>query len=143
MELPDDEHDDSKFLKDQDVRELCESILTMLFEFKHRGAVEKAAESFSVLCNKLLSSNQSRYQHIPKEMLEKAFDRITKENHSTILRRSAGIPPTIISILRAEPLSNEPILLNRSIEFLLDLAKNSSDQEDSKIHALNILRFIF
>lgn len=39
-------------------------------------------------------------------MLEQAFERITKENHSTILRRSAGIPPTIIAILRSEPLSN-------------------------------------
>lgn len=76
-------------------------------------------------------------------MLKKALERITKENHSTVLRRSAGIPPTVIAILRAEPLSNEPILLNQTIEFLLDLARNSEDTDDAKIHALNILRFIF
>jgi hypothetical protein len=76
-------------------------------------------------------------------MLTKAFERITTENHSTVLRRSAGIPPTILAILRAEPISNEPILLNKSLEFLLDLARISKDTDDAKIHALNILRFIF
>lgn len=75
-------------------------------------------------------------------MLNQAFDRITKENHSTVLRRSAGIPPTIIAILRAEPLSNEPHLLHHSLNFLLDLAKNA-ESSDSKIHAFNIMRFIF
>jgi len=59
------------------------------------------------------------------------------------LRRSAGIPPTIIAILRAEPLSNQPVLLNQTLEFLLNLARKSSDQDDAKIHALNIMRFIF
>lgn len=76
-------------------------------------------------------------------MLEEALNRITKENHSTILRRSAGIPPTILAILRAEPLSNEPVLLNLTLEFLLTLARTSTDEDDSKIHALNIMRFIF
>lgn len=37
------------------------------------------------------------------QMLEKALERILSENHSTVLRRSAGIPPTILAILRAEP----------------------------------------
>ena len=37
------------------------------------------------------------------KMLQKALENISVENHSTILRRSAGIPPTIIAILRAEP----------------------------------------
>jgi len=115
----------------------------MLFEFKHRGAIEKAAESFSLLCNKLLCSNLAKYQQIPKDMLQEVFKRIQEENHSTILRRSAGIPPTILAILRAEPLSNQPILLNTTLDFLLDLAKKASDEDDAKIHALNIMKFIF
>ena len=36
-------------------------------------------------------------------MLNQTLERISKESHSTVLRRSAGIPPTIIAILRAEP----------------------------------------
>ena len=48
-----------------------------------------------------------------------------------------------VYLLRAEPLSNEPILLNKTLDFLLDLARNSKDTDDAKIHALNILRFIF
>lgn len=105
LELPTDEADDTKFIHDNDIQSLCESLLAMLFNFRHRGAIEKAADSFSLLSNKLLCSNQVKYQKIPGEMLHKALERITQENHSTILRRSAGIPPTILAILRAEPLS--------------------------------------
>jgi hypothetical protein len=75
-------------------------------------------------------------------MLDKTLEKITTENLSTVLRRSAGIPPTIIAILRAEPISSEPVLLNKAIAFLLNLAK-TADRDDSKIHALNIMRFIF
>jgi len=92
-------------------------------------------------------------------MLDSTLAKISKESHSTVLRRSAGIPPTIIAILRAEPgiikanrswnkkkgvvkKSDETILLNTTIRFLLDLAKQS-DNADSRIHALNILKFIF
>jgi hypothetical protein len=59
--LPSDENDDTKFLHDKDIRNIAESFLTMLFSFKHRGAVEKAAETFSLLCNKLLSSNLAKH----------------------------------------------------------------------------------
>lgn len=117
----------------------------MLFNFKHRGAIEKAAETFSLFCQKLLQSPSEHYKSLPGQMLDKALEKITTENLSTILRRSAGIPPTIIAILRAEPMNQEPVLLNRSLAFLLELAKQSStaDKEDSKVHALNIMRFIF
>lgn len=33
--------------------------------------------------------------------------------------------------------------MNQTLEFLLDLARKSSDEDDAKIHALNIMRFIF
>ena len=115
----------------------------MLFSFKHRGAIEKTAESFSLLCTKLLNSNWKVLQQIPEGLLDEALDRITKEIHSTVLRRSAGIPPTIIAILRAEPLSNEPIFLNKTLNFLIKLGQESTDHEDKKNHALNIMRFIF
>ena len=61
FELPTDENDNTKFLQDDEIKSLCDSLLTMLFEFKHRGAIEKAAESFSLLCNKLLCSNLAKY----------------------------------------------------------------------------------
>ena len=93
-------------------------------------------------------------------MLEKTLESISVENHSTILRRSAGIPPTIIAILRAEPAiikanraynkkkgveprSEKTELLNRTLEFLLEQVEQTTQREDTKIHALNIMKFIF
>lgn len=61
VELPSTEDDDTKFLDEADIRGLCQSLIRMLFEFKHRGAIEKAAESFSLLCNKLLCSNLAKF----------------------------------------------------------------------------------
>lgn len=106
---------------------------------------------------KLLVSGN--YAELPAKMLKRALENITKENHSTILRRSAGIPPTIIAILRAEPAiikknrsfnkkkgvekrCEETVLLNTTLDFLLDVAQKT-DKDDSKIHALNIMKFIF
>lgn len=115
---------------------LCECFLEMLFNAKHRGAIEITATTFAYFVKELLS-NQA-YSGIPVTMLENALERISSENHSTILRRSAGIPPTIIAILRAEPAlvktaraynqkrgitvkkSEETVLLNRTLDFLLD-----------------------
>lgn len=76
-----------------------------------------------------------------------------------MLRRSAGIPPTIIAILRAEPpvvknnrannkkrgtekKSEQSDMLNMTLDFLLKLA-SEADKDDCKIHALNIMKFIF
>jgi hypothetical protein len=78
--------------------------LDLLFNFKHRGAIEKAAETFSLFCVKLLESPDAYYRSLPEKMLDKTLEKITTENLSTVLRRSAGIPPTIIAILRAEPI---------------------------------------
>eukprot|EP00347_Sterkiella_histriomuscorum_P008658 403344256 len=143
LDFPTSRDDDSKFIVDSDIHQLCDNFLDMLFNFKHRGAIEKAAETFSLFSQKLLQSPDAYYKSLPDRMLDQALEKITTENLSTILRRSAGIPPTIIAILRAEPISSEPLLLNKSLEFLLKLATSQSEKEDSKIHALNIMRFIF
>lgn len=109
--------------------------MDMLLMFKHRGAIEITAETFEKFVKLLLESKA--YSDLPMQMLEKALQRILVENHSTILRRSAGIPPTIMAILRSEPAiiktnrsynmkrevtvkkSEETLLLNRSLDFLL------------------------
>lgn len=143
LEFPQARDDFTKYLSDEDIHQLMDSFLDMLFNFKHRGAIEKAAETFSLFCQKLLANKDEYYRSLPGKMLDAALSNITVENLSTILRRSAGIPPTIIAILRAEPMHAEPLLLNRTLTFLLELAKTSQEREDSKIHALNIMRFIF
>lgn len=142
LDFPETPTDDTKLLTHGDIENLQEQFLDLLFNFKHRGAIEKAAESFQLYCVKLLESKDPYYKEMPVKMLDRALEKITTENLSTVLRRSAGIPPTIIAILRAEPISQEPIMLNKAIGFLLELAKNA-DKDDSKIHALNIMRFIF
>lgn len=130
----------------------------MLFQFKHRGAIFITANTFEFFVGKLLVSKC--YSTLPEELLLQTLDHITKENHSTILRRSAGIPPTIIAILRAEPSiikanrshnkkkgvekrSEDTVLLDTTLSFLLEVAQKTTGKEDSKIHALNIMKFIF
>lgn len=50
MEFPTSIEDDTKFLVDNDINQLQDAFLDMLFNFKHRGAIEKAAETFSLFC---------------------------------------------------------------------------------------------
>ena len=104
--------------------------------------------------------NSKGYTEIPMQLLERALESISVENHSTILRRSAGIPPTIIAILRAEPAiikanrtwnkkkgvekrPEETLLLNRTLDFLLNQVETADGRDDTKIHAFNIMKFVF
>lgn len=100
-DLPCDCNDNSKFLTFTDIESLSNSLLEMMFSFKHRGAISITAETIEIFVARLL--NNPSFKHLPKNMLNSALEKITKESHSTVLRRSAGLPPTIISILRAEP----------------------------------------
>lgn len=50
LDLPLNENDNTKFLTHTDILGLCSSFLNMLFSFKHRGAIEKANECFSLFC---------------------------------------------------------------------------------------------
>jgi phosphoenolpyruvate-protein kinase (PTS system EI component) len=99
--LPESSEDKTKFLLEEDVIKLCDTFLDMLFRFKHRGAVNNAADCFEHICKKLMSN--AHFRDIPKKFLGMALDRIATESHSAVLRRSAGIPPAIVAILRAEP----------------------------------------
>lgn len=105
LDFPASRQDDTKLLIDEDIEKLQDQFLDLLFNFKHRGAIEKAAETFHLFCVKLLESSDPFYKSLPGKMLDKALEKITTESLSTVLRRSAGIPPTIIAILRAEPIS--------------------------------------
>ena len=57
LRFPVDESDDSKFISHDSMKYLCDAFLEMLFGFKHRGAIDKAADTFSLLCSKLLNSS--------------------------------------------------------------------------------------
>ena len=70
LEFPTKRDDDSKFIQDQDIDSLSENFLDMLFNFKHRGAIEKAAESFCLFSQKLLELPEPYYKSIPDKMLD-------------------------------------------------------------------------
>ena len=46
LDFPTSPTDDSRFITNSDIHQLGENFLDMLFNFKHRGAIEKAADSF-------------------------------------------------------------------------------------------------
>jgi hypothetical protein len=65
LDFPESPEDDTKFLVDEDIHKLQEQFLDLLFNFKHRGAIEKAAESFQLYCIKLISSPSHYYRSLP------------------------------------------------------------------------------
>lgn len=160
--MPTGPEDTTKFLVEEDIHYLNDCFLEMLFQAKHRGAIQITADTFAFFVKELLTSNT--YGHLPMQMLNKALERILSENHSTVLRRSAGIPPTILAILRAEPAiikanrsynkikgvtekkTEETLLLNRTLDFLLSQFEGegaSTQRDDNKIHSFNIMKVVF
>ena len=54
----------------------------MLFQFKHRGAIEITADTFEILVGRLIVVPQ--FSHIPKELLDRTLERISKTNTELI-----------------------------------------------------------
>jgi len=77
-----------------------------------------------------------------EDLLGVLLNSLRQGDFRNVLRRSSGIPQAIICVLKTEPYGQKGLLFPRTMTELLDLAEKGFTDE-IKIHALNILKFIF
>jgi hypothetical protein len=70
IEFPESDDDATKLVSAEEIFELGQTFLEMMFTFKHRGAIEKSGECFSLFCTKLSTSCNSSLNSFPMRMLE-------------------------------------------------------------------------
>ena len=117
-----------------------------LVKLKHTGAVEKTAESFQAVCERLLQCHLVEYRSLPGKWLETLLDRVkeTDQCRDDIIRRSGGLPFALAAIFRAEPKNIPKIMLPSAMKSLIRVISHPDLYRSwSRIHALHILRHIF
>ena len=80
--------------------------------------------------------------NLAEKLLDQILNSLENDDFKNILRRSAGIPPAIVCLLKSEPVGKKSRLFPRTLNRLFDLVENNKSM-DITIHALNILKLIF
>jgi heme exporter protein D len=115
--------------------DLAQLTLNVLLSFKHRGAIEKTSIGLSGLCTALSQSEGT--SDLPAKYLNLVLNIIqSTESRTAILRKSAGLPPALLSIVRSSDLAS------KALDFFTEHTQESSHLE-LRIHSYNIMRAIF
>ena len=139
-------------------------LLDIIFSTLHNGAIEKARLGFQKMCEKLLRCPRRDLRGLPAEWLERLLERLFAHD-VPVVRRSSQLSFSVLAILDAEQPNTQRALLERSMLFLLAVAKGQTppsgpalDSEPrtdlagikdagvllrAQVHALNILRHVF
>ncbi|VDN03690.1 unnamed protein product [Thelazia callipaeda] len=117
-----------------------------LTECKHCGAVETAVQGFETLCMKLWSfrfMGDIKFKDFPKPEAwsEKIISLLNKEkNIFCSMRRSAGLPYLVVSILSMEPKASNANCFKKT---MLSLLEANGKSYKTLFHCMNIMRAIF
>lgn len=122
------------------LNEIGNVFINVILSTKHNGIIEKGATAFKDVCKELLQSSNQKMNELPSKWIDVLLDAVKTEEK--ILRRSAGIPYLIIPILTSERDGLSRPLLTKVMNFLFDLCSNP-ETSSNKIHALNVLNFIY
>ena len=148
-----------ELMSERDIHETTDTLLSIVFKSKHRGALENASIGLEQTCVACLRSSRQEARVLPQKWLDRVLS-FDAQSMGTV-RRSAGIPYAICVILRSEKAvynkrdTNTP-LVSKAMKKLLDgvrsedtvkgefFAKGEKDTiyYRSQVHHLNILRHI-
>ncbi|GAB6021118.1 hypothetical protein CHUAL_003751 [Chamberlinius hualienensis] len=122
--------------------------ITLLAETIHRGAFEQGYLGFKKLCDGLSRSSIVALYSLPEQWLSDLFEHIkTGERGSSLLcstRRSAGIPFMVQALVTSGSDSQNLNCFKQAMFTLLQIGLNSAKyDEQSKVHAFNILRALY
>jgi len=163
IEISDESPPESfKLLTELQIEKIGNKLLDTLLQIRHKGAIEKAATGLQAVCEVLFACQDPKLHNLPVKWLNFLLEKVTKTaNRLLSQRRSAGLPPAFLCILRAEAQTKRrgeaqgtivsTNLLHQTFHRLLDIANNKLPhlQESIRkgecyhqVHALNIIRSI-
>ena len=127
----------------KNVVNLVENFTESLLCIKHLGARDSIAHGLTALCQNITHIPGKEYSELTKGMLEKILNGLKTNKFQFIFRRSAGLPAAVTSLMKAEPKGRRTQLLPLAMDTLFDMAQDDTLQDVSKIHSLNILKYVF
>jgi len=100
-------------------------LLDIIFSTLHNGAIEKARLGFQKVCEKLLRCPRRDLRGLPAEWLERLLERLFAHD-VPVVRRSSQLSFSVLAILDAEVPNTQRALLERTMLFLLAVAKGQT-----------------
>lgn len=121
--------------------EVAENYKYLLLNIKHKGALSSVYESFLQILLKMVQNQKTC--HIPLDWLTSLLDSLERINPTlSFTRRSGGLPFLMLALVIAEFSTNKGIIA-LVIDKLISVMSNTNSNNESKIHAINILRILF
>jgi hypothetical protein len=114
--------DSPKYLSRTQLIAIGNLLLDIIFSTLHNGAIEKARLGFQKVCEKLLRCPRRDVRGLPAEWLERLLERVFAHD-VPVVRRSSQLSFSILAILDAEVPNTQRLLLERTMLFLLAVAK--------------------
>ena len=115
-------NESNRLLSKARIQTVGDTFLEALLSLKHMGGVTYATLNFQKTCKKLLVHENEELRSIPVRWLTRLFEKVTDGGHQFILRRSAGLPLGITSLVCSEPTLSSCQLLHKVIVSLIYLA---------------------
>lgn len=108
---------------------------------KHLGSIERISDGIRDLCATIYASKRPVVLNLAENLLEKVLSSLENGYFTNSLRRSAGLPPSIVCLLNSEVAGRRTKLLPNAIGRLMKLSEESKTEGvDVRIHGLNILK---
>ena len=129
--------------KYEDIELLVNCFFESLLWIKHIGSIDRISSGLSLLSQNFFAVNNPKLYNLTQDLLEKILSNLQNNVFKNFLRRSAGIPPAILCLLKTEPLGRRSKLLPTTFTTIFAILDKEDQLRELKIHALNILKLIF
>ena len=132
------------------------NIINLMQEYKHMGSIMLLNDSLEKVCKILNKSENTAYKCLCKDYLINFISKeLIKKDLCSILRRSAGIPFILCTVLKSyniddkHKIYNLPkinIILSQTVNILINNfktnlgSKNNINKTETSVHSLNILK---
>eukprot|EP00177_Eucheuma_denticulatum_P003406 GFKZ01006155.1.p1 GENE.GFKZ01006155.1~~GFKZ01006155.1.p1 ORF type:complete len:2081 (+),score=200.83 GFKZ01006155.1:101-6343(+) len=150
---------ESDVISTDELKSIGDLYLHIFTNTRHWGVIDGASEGLQLLCEQLLQSPEKERRDLPREWIANTLS-LSLNGKLYVLRRSAGVPYLICSIVNAEAAllkhSYGSPLLHNVITTLLAHLENThmftrdllldetrSRKEEGVAHALNLLRALY
>lgn len=127
--------------------EAGETMLRVLLECKHTGAVDKTQQAFTALCTALLAEPAAELAGQPHRWLTRVLSTLRRPGQSRrdIIRRSSGLPLALQGLMQAQASGTPGSLVVEGMTELLRTASGEDGLEEQwpRVHAFNTLRLLY
>ncbi|XP_064484213.1 uncharacterized protein LOC135396912 isoform X2 [Ornithodoros turicata] len=112
-------------LSSETIKQIDAKFVDVLFECRHRGAIESCYESYRAFCRLIALSEDAEIAGLPFENLRRLLLQVVRKTKSaSVTRRSAGLPLLKRALVESKPDNSQHSLLAYAVDELEKAARS-------------------